>query len=173
MSWLVATMSTKLETIMRRARRQDVPVDIYQPRLKIPVGKGNHLIYVMEPFLFDYIFLRMLEDVDLGEVEERLRLHWITFGRRIATISQSEMDGLRALAESWTIRAGDRQDGRRFARRHKGQVVEVVNGIFGGTYGVVVAPGPGRTVTIETEFMNQQTKCTVGIDDVRIITGLN
>jgi len=104
-------------------------------------------------------------------ITKKLRrvLVWVTFGGKIASVSDEIITEVK-------LRSLQVEDSARrhfkpvdFGELNKGERAEVVNGPFGGNYGIVVGAGPRGSVKLHVNFFGRTTLVELKVDDVELV----
>lgn len=169
--WKTAMHYGKISAVRANIARFELPVQIYQPTILIPVFEDGQLVTRQEPLFFNYIFVRETSrEIDPFELPALLPIHWVIFGNEIATVSDDQIDAIQQRAATAAVETRQHFKSVDFGEINRGKTVEIISGAFGGTYGTILGAGPRGTAVLEILFVGRPTRCTVGVNDVRIVS---
>ncbi len=159
----------EIERLYRSLRLKKLSMEIYQPTVLVPIYSDAGIVQRPQPLYFNYLFVRDTGGVDPEALPAMLPLRWVIFGGRIAILTDAQIDKIKASTERASVEIRKHVKSADFGDINRGRTVEIVGGAFGGTYGKVLNAGPRGSVVLEITFVGRPTRCTVRIDDVRLL----
>lgn len=159
----------EIERLYRAIRLKKLRMEIYQPTVLVPIYTDSGLQQKPRPLYFNYLFVRDTGGVDPEALPAMVPIRWVMFSGRIAVLSDAQIDRIRQTTEQAAVEIRKHVKSADFGDINRGRTVEIIGGAFGGTYGKVLNAGPRGSVVLEITFVGRPTKCTVRIDDVRLL----
>lgn len=146
-AWKTAMHYRDMSEVRANIARFDLPVEIYQPTILIPIYDDGRLVTRPEPLFFNYIFVRETScELDPFELPTLLPIHWVIFGNEIATVSDELISTIEMQATSSAVETRQHFKSADFGEINKNKTVEIIGGAFGGTYGTILGAGPRGAV---------------------------
>ncbi|MGB5105553.1 MAG: hypothetical protein WBP42_02455 [Candidatus Zixiibacteriota bacterium] len=169
MSWMTAIHLGEIERLHRSLRLKKLEVEIYRPTVLVPIYTDRGLVQRPEPLYFNYLFIRDTGGVDPEALPAMVPLRWVTFGGRIAILSEQQIDMIKSSTERASVEIRRHVKSADFGDINRGKYVEIVGGAFGGTYGKILSAGPRGSVVLEITFVGRPTRCTVRVNEIRLV----
>jgi len=174
---MLAVHHGKFEQLERKIARDKLEIDLYRPMVDCVVDSGGRVQWQALPVFYDYLFVStvlnngctQLSFAQLLYYISQLPLTPVTFGDRIASITDETLAPVRASVERMNAVNKCRANAGDFAATYAGRTVQITTGAFGGTFGEVIGEAGAGMIAIQIALFDQPTKCRVRVGDVKLV----